>query len=206
MSSFQDSVNIANVQSLKILGVNFDKKLFEEHLRATAANASQKLGLIRKSSTIFRSTSVNLICFRSFILPLLEYCSPVWISSAAQHLKLLDSVASRARYFFSDCGRFNLDHRSLVSCLCMLYKFFFSENHPLSGAIPPIAVHRKPTRASLVAHEFNLTNVRCSTEQFKRSFIPFSVSVWNDLPSHCFGGSLVEFKKLVNKHLLSIYS
>ena len=31
----------------------------------------------------------------AFILPVLEYCSPVWMSAATSHLSLLDRVVSQ---------------------------------------------------------------------------------------------------------------
>ena len=191
---------IADCSTLKILGVLFDSKLiFESHLRAIAASASQKLGLVRKASTIFGSSSVSMTCFRSFILPFLEYCSPVWISAAPCHLKLLDSVANRARYFFSDLSSFNLDHRRMVSTLCMFRKIFFSDDHPLSCFIPPLAEFVRETRASNVAHQYTLVERRCNSNQYKRSFIPRTVAAWNKLPSSCFGGSLKLFKGSVNR-------
>ena len=82
---------IENVQELKILGVVFDSKFtFENHLRTMLSNSSRKLGIVRKASFIYRDSSVDLACFRSFVLPLLEYCSPVWSGAAETHLNLLN--------------------------------------------------------------------------------------------------------------------
>ena len=35
-------------------------------------------------------------CFWSFVLPVLEYCSPVWKFAAPCHLELLDCVGRKA--------------------------------------------------------------------------------------------------------------
>ena len=34
--------------------------------------------------------------FWSFLLPVLEYCSPLWMSAAASHLGLIDRVVPKA--------------------------------------------------------------------------------------------------------------
>ena len=66
---------------LVILGVKFDLKMtFEKHLRSVSRAASQRLGILRKSWRVFHDRSLLGRCFRGFILPVLEYCSPVWCS------------------------------------------------------------------------------------------------------------------------------
>ena len=76
---------------LVILGVTFDSKLtFEKHLRLVSRAASQILGILRKSWRVFHDRLLLERCFRSFVLPVLEYCSAVWCSAADTHLKLLD--------------------------------------------------------------------------------------------------------------------
>ena len=83
------------VSELKILGVILDSKLsFEKHVRAIAASASMRVGILRKTMSVFRDVTVVAKCFWAFILPVLEYCSPVWMSAATSHLSLLDRVDS----------------------------------------------------------------------------------------------------------------
>ena len=67
---------------LDILGVTFDSKMtFEKHLRSVSRAASQRLGILRKSSRVFHD---KLLIGRWF-------CgSAVWCSAAETHLKLLD--------------------------------------------------------------------------------------------------------------------
>ena len=82
-----DSRVLAYVEMLRILGINIDCKLtFKSHLRAAAASAAQKLGIMRKAWSVFRDVDLIRRCFWSFILPVLEYCSPVWTSAAESHL------------------------------------------------------------------------------------------------------------------------
>ena len=58
--------------------------------------AFQMLGILRRAWRIFYDQDMLLQCFRSFVLPLLEYCSPVWGSSAECNVRLLDRVVKLA--------------------------------------------------------------------------------------------------------------
>ena len=57
-----------------ILGVTFDSKMiFEKHLRPVSRAASQRLGILRKFWQVFHDRFPLGRCFRSFVLPVLEY-------------------------------------------------------------------------------------------------------------------------------------
>ena len=82
-----DGSVVEMVSELKILGVIIDSKLsFEKQVR---------VGILRKTMTVFRDVTVVAKCFWAFILPVLEYCSPVWMSAATSHLSLLNRVVSQ---------------------------------------------------------------------------------------------------------------
>ena len=51
-----------------------------------AASAPSKLVIIREALCVFDDLDLVLKCFCSLLLPVLEYCSPVWISSAVSDL------------------------------------------------------------------------------------------------------------------------
>ena len=48
---------------------------------------------MKKTLNVFRNVSVVTKCFWAFILPVLEFCSPVWMF-AATSLLLLDRVVT----------------------------------------------------------------------------------------------------------------
>ena len=55
---------------LVILGVTFDQKItFVKHLRSVSRAASQRLGILRKSSWVFHDRSLLVRCSRGFVLP-----------------------------------------------------------------------------------------------------------------------------------------
>ena len=71
-------VLILSNPSLDILGVRFDCKLtFESHVRGVVSRVSQRIGILRMVNGVYADTSVLLCCYYAFILPILEYSSPV---------------------------------------------------------------------------------------------------------------------------------
>ena len=126
---------------LVILGVTFDSKMtFEKHLRSVSRAASQRLGILIKSWQVFDDRLLLGICFRGFVLPVLEYSSAVWCSiwcsAADAHLRLLDRVVSGASFLTGGVFECDLAHRRSVAVLCMLYKIICNTLHPLYGALP----------------------------------------------------------------------
>ena len=142
------------------------------------------------------------ICFRS-VLPVLEYCSAVWCSAADTYLKLLDSAASRARFLTGGMFECDIAHRRSVAVLCTLYKIRCNPMHPLNGALPGPFVPVQVTRGALVAHRDTYALPRCRTSQYRMTFIPLSVSLWNDLANPFDGVGLSGFKSRANAFLLA---
>ena len=60
--------------------------------------------------------------------------------------------------------------------------------HPLNGGLPGPYVPAQVTRGALVAHRYTYAPPSCRTLQYSRTFIPFSVSHWNDLANPVFDG------------------
>ena len=82
----------------------------------------------------------------------------------------------------------DIAHRRSVAVLCMLYKIRCNPMHPLYGALPGPYVLVLVTRCVLVAHRYNYVPPRCRTSQYRRTSIPQSVSLWNDLGDPVFDG------------------
>ena len=177
---------------------------FEKHLRSVSRAASQRLGILRKSWHVFRDRSLLVRCFRGFVLPVLEYCSAVWCSATDTHLKLLDRAVSGARFLAGGVFECDIFHCRSVAVLCMLYKIRCNQVHPLNGALPGPYVPVRVTRCGLVAHRYTYAPPHCRTLQYSRTFIPFLVSLWNDLANPVFDGvGLPGFKSRANASLLA---
>ena len=127
-----------------------------------------------------------------------------WCLAADTHLKLLDRAVSGARFLTGGVFECEISHRRSVAVLCLLYKIRCNPVHPLNGAIPGSYVSARVTRGALVAHRYTYAPPRCRTLQYSRTFIPFSVSLCNDLTNHVFDGvGLSGFKSMANASLLA---
>ena len=134
----------------------------------------------------------------------MEYSSPVWCSAADTQLELLDRVVSGASFLSGGVFACDLAHRRSVSVLCMLYKIRCNPMHPLYGALPVPYVPVRVTRGAVIAHRYTYAPPRCRTSQYRRTFVPFSVSLWNALSDPVFDGvGLAGFKSRANAFLLA---
>ena len=98
----------------------------------------------------------------------------------------------------------HLAHRRSVAVLCMLYKIRCNPLHPLYGALPVPYVPVRVTRGAVIAHLHTYAPPRSRTSQYRRTFIPFSVSLWNDLSDPVFDGvRLANFNSRANAFLLA---
>ena len=192
------------MSELKILGVIIDSKLsFEKQVRAIAASASMRVGILRKTMSVFRDVTVVAKCFWAFILPVLEYCSPFWMSAAASHLSLLDRVVSQVGRLSGGSVSCDLWHRRKVASLSVFFKIDSLVDHPVRDLFPAQYVLRRPTRGALAAHSRYFEMPKSRTVQFSRSFVLSCVRLWNGLHESVFAGEgLCAFKTSVNRFLL----
>ena len=190
--------------SLTILGVTFDQKLsFESHLRTLTTRLSQQLGVLRKCWKSFGDPMLIHKCFWSFILPVVEYCSPVWASAAAGHLRLLDTIVKSVVFMSAGQVKCDLNHRRDVASLCVFYKILNTEHHPLSHFVPPPYAPVRRTRHAEAAHRFARQIPRSASQHHARSFFVRVSELWNSLENEEFGGqNLNSFKNRTNKFLL----
>ena len=86
----------------------------------------------------------------------------------------------------------------------MLFKIKSNPMHPLSGALPLLYVPERFTHGALVAHRHSFAPPSCRTSQYRRTFVPLSVSLWINLSGPVFDGvGLVGFKSRANAFLLT---
>ena len=86
----------------------------------------------------------------------------------------------------------------------MLYKIKRNRSmHPLYGALSVSYLAVRVTRGALIEHRCTYAPPRCRTAQDRRTFIPLSVSVWNDITDPVFDDvGLSSFKSWANAFLL----
>ena len=120
------------------------------------------------------------------------------MSASARDLSLLDRVARGGRFLFPNSGSYDLDHRRMISCLSIFHKLYFNRELPLSFLVPePLSLPRA-TRFADRQHQYALSNPRCRTSQFLRSFLPSTVKRWNDLPAEVMQEDIQFFKRGCN--------
>ena len=112
----------------------------------------------------------------------------MWCSDADSHLKLLDRVVRSAAFLAGGVLDCNLAHRRSVAELCILFKIESNPMHPLSGALYLPYVPTRVTRGALVAYMHSFVPPHCGTSQYLRTFVPLSVSLWNELSDPVFDG------------------
>lgn len=70
---------ISTTTSIKDLGVIFDTRLnFREHIAVTGRRAVQMTGVINRLVQDINCPALAIQLFKSFVLPVVEYCSCVW--------------------------------------------------------------------------------------------------------------------------------
>ena len=116
----------------------------------------------------------------------------------APQIDALDKVVRSAGILAGGVLECNLARRRYVAELCMLFKIKSNPMHPLSGALLLPYVPARVTRGALVANRHSFAPPRCRTSQFRRTFVPLSVSLWNDLSEVFDGVGLAGFKSRAN--------
>ena len=125
---------------------------------------------------------------QGFVLPVLEYCSPVWCSTADTHNKLLDRVVNNACFLTGGVFECDIAYPWSVAVLYMLYKIRCYPMHPLYGALPGPYVPVRVTCGALVTHMYTYGLPHCRTSQYHRTLILLSVSLRNGLGDTVFDG------------------
>ena len=105
--------------------------------------------------------------FRCFLLPVLKYCSLVWMSATAS---LYDRVVSTTVILSDGLVEYNLEQR-LCATLCMFCKIHCNPNHALKAALPRVHVPARLTRLAVLVHSRYLDVSRCHTVQLGRSIV-----------------------------------
>ena len=117
--------------------------------------------------------------------------------------KLLDRVVSGGSFLTGGVFECDLAHRRSVAVLCMLCKIRCDPLRPVYGTLPVRYVPVRVTRGA--AHRYTYAPPGCRTYQYRRTFIPLSVSLLNDLSEPVFDGvRLAGYNGRANACLLAL--
>ena len=127
-------------------------------------------------------------CFRCFILPISDYCSAVWCSADDIHFNYwtVQSVVNGSS--LGVCLSVTLLIVDLLQfCVCCIISGVTRCTRLINDALPGPYVPVRVTRGALVEHRHTYAISCCSTWQC-RTFVPLSVSLWDDLTDPVFDG------------------
>jgi Reverse transcriptase (RNA-dependent DNA polymerase)/Endonuclease-reverse transcriptase len=86
------SIVILQSTEVKDLGILFEHNLsFGTYITSIIGKAKQRLFQLRKSF-ITKDATTLIMAFKSYVLPILDYCSPVWTPHHTEQIKRIESV------------------------------------------------------------------------------------------------------------------
>ena len=199
-----DGVTVQEEESLKLLGVVFDRQLaFRNHIRSVAIRGNQRLYFLRRAAPLLDIRGREK-AYNGFVRPVLEYCPLAWMGASISTLAQLDAVQHRAlKIISSETWLPSLAIRRTVAALCYVYKLLCLPPHsPLQSLVPK----RSTPGPQLYATRHRSTD--CPHQHQLEPSVPFSsrntvlhsfptgvLDTWNSLPSSLFHDEL-HLKKL----------
>jgi hypothetical protein len=180
---------IERVRSFKLLGVNISDNLrWDEHVNSICSKAGKRLhylSLLKRSSV---SDEELLHFFKSVVRPVLEYACPVWQSSlTTEQRDRIETIQRRALRIISgsndyefQCAVHNIELLStrLQSLSKSFYERICRPDDCLHFLLPPC----RPTGITdKFRHCYKLPLIKCRTERYRLSFLPYSLAHYQDL-------------------------
>ena len=185
--TLEDS-ELSCVNEVKDLGVWFNSKLtFAEHISHIVTKAKQRIYLLFKAFSNC-NTEALILAYKSFVRPLLEYCSPVWSPSHISEIIKLESVQrlftrkliSCSNLSYNDrlafCDLLSLEKRRLVADLVLLYKIIHKQVSVDLADSLVLCTGR--TRG----HSFRFKINRSRIDSRHNFFSLRTIKIWNSLP------------------------
>ena len=180
------------VNNVKYLGITLTSDLtWADHISNVCAKANKTLGFIRRNLKI-SSRKVKQAAYKSYVRPLLEYCSSVWDPHTQESIGKLEAIQRRAaryvmrRYHNTSSVSEMLDElqwpkledRRRTARLSMMYKI----HHNLACAQNiRDQLQYLPARQRR-GHDEQFTLPYSKTQYLQDSFLRTTIKQWNSLP------------------------
>ncbi len=187
--SIDQKVNILKTcDSVKVLGVTIQSDLkWDGQVDHMLSSAYRKLFALRRLKKFGVRDQELVIIYTGYVRPVLEYAVPVWHSSlTTDQIKRLESVQKRVckiilgqRYqgysgTLSLLGLCTLADRRVQLCLDFARKLYKSS---FRDWLPPL---REQLTGRQMRISDKLTMLRCRTERYRRSPIPYMCRLLNN--------------------------
>jgi len=209
-----DSIPLTQVDETLDLGVLFNSHLnFADHINSIVARAKQRVFLLKRTFCT-KNVSALVKAFKAFVLPGLEYCSPVWNPSGVGDIIKIEAVQrsfTKAlscnlrnvpyRVRLNTLGLWSLEHGRLIADLVMFYKITHNLVHlNLSNCFSPI------TNSVTRGHSLRVFVKNCRTNTRFNFFAIKTARIWNTLNEKTVTApSVTSFKNLLYKENLDSF-
>ncbi len=188
---FKNSLTISESDYLKILGINFDKRLsFDSYIKSLSKKISAKTGIVCRIRKILPQKTLLLI-YKSLIQSNLIYCCQVWGHTYPSHIKIIKSVQNRVirvisfsniRSHISDIYRELkiLQINDLISYYSNIY-IYKSLNKLNSFASAKFFTFSKTSQRTRSSEREPLALPKCKTNYTQNTIFFKGVQNWNSL-------------------------
>ena len=209
-----NGINIANVDSNKILGVYLDNNLLMNvHINHICAKLSRRLGLLYRITGCL-SIEVKLLFYKSYVQPCFDYCVATWGFCSNMHISRLSRLQKRFARVILNNNTSSLNLFTQLNWLNVMERIEFSTSFLVFKCLNNLA---SETLQSLFQpcssrQNYTLRNVgidlkipKPRTETLRKSFGYMGSVIWNKPPSNVKRSkSLKIFKHALKEHLVSV--
>lgn len=210
-----DNVPVQFVEHHKHLGLTLSRDCkWHEHINGLITKSSKILGMIKKLKFSVKRSTLNQI-YVSFLRPILEYASTVWDGCTLYEKEGLEKIQHEAARtvtgltrsvsisnLYKEIGWLSLHDRRKYQKLVLTFKLKHNLTPSyLSNLFPNTVESRSYNLRN--ANDFIVQARR--TEIYSKSFVPSSISLWNDLPRDVQDiDSIVSFKQAITALYFSV--
>ena len=174
------------------LGLVFQNNIsWNSHVFSMYEKASKRLNLLK--SLRFKINRSTLAClYKSLIRPIMEYGDLIWDNCTVSNSDLLESVqyesakvvtgaiaGTSSKSLREELAWEELSIRRKIHKLSHFYKIVNKSTAPYLVDLLPILVNER-SYISLRTGQ-NISEYRCRTEKFKKSYFPSTISLWNSI-------------------------
>ena len=186
---------LKSVKEHKYLGIWINEKLsWRTHILYTCNKANRTLGFLQRN---LRGcpTYLKEQAYKQLVLPLLEYCAPVWDPHHQTDILKLESVQRRAARFVLNKPWLNNTNNDSVTEMLIDLKWPTLQSHrkhlrlilffKVINKLQLIPENYLPTPARLTStrsnHPCKFSQIQPSCDTYKFSFFPRTIPEWNNL-------------------------
>ena len=176
---------LETVHQYPYLGVELSEDLgWEPRINKVISKANRTLWFLRRN--IYKCPQhIKAQAYIALVRPHLEYASSVWDPFRKCHINALQMVQRKVARFVT--FNYTREPGTVITILqhlgwkmARLTLFYKSINGEAAVSIPPYLT--KPTTRTRQYHSQRFSRLSTSTDTYKYSFIPRTISDWNNLP------------------------